>query len=277
MGDNKPTIILSGLPGKMATLMAETLLNRGSEYSVSFLGLTGDNQPKQIRLSEETFLLGSPLEHDEILGRLKDKEKYFVIVDFSQPDAVNRNSELYCRHQIPFVMGTTGGDRKKLEQVVVDSGNIAVIAPNMAYPVVLMQAMLEWAAKEFPNVLEGFDLKILESHQQGKKDTSGTAKAMVSYFNKLGIPFNPEEIVMARNPEVQKNIGIPEEYLSGHGWHTYSLWSSGSDVKLQFQHNVNGRQPYVQGALKALDFLAGKISAGEKGKVYSMIDVMRGK
>jgi len=37
-----------------------------------------------------------------------------IVVDFTQPDAVNRNAQLYCRCETPFVMGTTGGDREVL-------------------------------------------------------------------------------------------------------------------------------------------------------------------
>lgn len=34
-----------------------------------------------------------------------------VVVDYTHPSAVNANAELYAKHQLNFVMGTTGGDR----------------------------------------------------------------------------------------------------------------------------------------------------------------------
>lgn len=34
-----------------------------------------------------------------------------VVVDYTQPTAVNRNAEFYAKHGLDFVMGTTGGDR----------------------------------------------------------------------------------------------------------------------------------------------------------------------
>lgn len=41
------------------------------------------------------------------------------------------NAEFYCSRGLPFVMGTTGGDRDKLVDDVVKSGVYSVIAPQM--------------------------------------------------------------------------------------------------------------------------------------------------
>jgi 4-hydroxy-tetrahydrodipicolinate reductase len=174
-------------------------------------------------------------------------------------------------------MGTTGGDRKKLEETVVSSSIAAVIAPNMAKQIVGFQAMMEYAAKTFPGLFLGYSLEIRESHQTGKADTSGTAKAMVGYFNELGVPFSEDQITKVRDPEIQKaRWGIPEEHLAGHGWHTYTLVSEDRTVRFEFTHNVNGRLVYTLGTLDALLFLAEKVKAGVGGKVFTMIDVLKG-
>ena len=136
---------------------------------------------------------------------------------------------------------------------------------------------MEYAASTFADLFKGYSLEIRESHQHGKADTSGTAKAMVGYFNHLGLSFDAEDIVMERDPETQKSEwGIPEAYLTGHGWHTYSLVSEDKTVRFEFTHNVNGRDVYANGTLEALIFLDGKISQTAAGKVYSMIDVLKG-
>lgn len=41
------------------------------------------------------------------------------------------NAEFYCSRGLPFVMGTTGGDREKLIEDVLKSGVYSVIAPQM--------------------------------------------------------------------------------------------------------------------------------------------------
>jgi 4-hydroxy-tetrahydrodipicolinate reductase len=146
----------------------------------------------------------------------------------------------------------------------------------MAKQIVGFQAMMEYAAETFPGLFSGYGLEIKESHQSGKADTSGTAKAMVGYFQKLGLDFNTDQIVKVRDPETQKNdLGVPEEYLGGHGWHTYSLTSGDGTVKFAFTHNVNGREIYAQGTLDAVSYLHEKAAQGAAGRVFSMIDVLK--
>jgi 4-hydroxy-tetrahydrodipicolinate reductase len=231
----------------------------------------------QTTINSVSFSLIQPQDRDQAVSAIKEKEGPFLNVDFSLPPAVNGNAEFYCKHGLPFVMGTTGGDRQLLEDTVKASSISAVIAPNMAKQIVGFQAMMEYAAKIFPDLFKGYSLEIKESHQKEKADTSGTAKAMVRYFNSLGLPFAEEEITKERDPETQKNVlGIPEEYLSGHGWHTYSLDSKDKTVHFEFTHNVNGRDVYAMGTLDALIYLDKKIGQGSKGKVFSMIDVLKG-
>jgi 4-hydroxy-tetrahydrodipicolinate reductase len=147
----------------------------------------------------------------------------------------------------------------------------------MAKQIVGFQAMMEYAATQFPGLFSGYTLQIRESHQQGKADTSGTAKAMVKYFNALGTPFSEEDIEKERDPQRQMAVwGIPETYLSGHGWHTYTLTSADGTGTFEFRHNVNGREIYAGGTLDAVLFLHQKIDAGVAGQVYSMIDVLKG-
>lgn len=201
----------------------------------------------------------------------------FISVDYTHPTAVNGNAEFYCSNGLPFVMGTTGGDRELLDATVKASAIAAVIAPNMAKQIVGFQAMMAYAAENFPNLFKGYSLEVRESHQKGKADTSGTAKAMVRYFNLLGTPYSEADIVMERDPERQQSLwGIPEAYLQGHGWHTYSLTSADQTVHFEFSHNVNGREIYAGGTLDAIVYLHGKLQTDAKGKVYSMIDVLKG-
>ena len=146
----------------------------------------------------------------------------------------------------------------------------------MVKQIVAFQAMMAYAAENFPDVFKGYSLHIHESHQAGKADTSGTAKAMVTYFNRMGIPFTADQILMERDPERQLNLwGIPAEHLQGHAWHTYTLTSPDQSVMFEFKHNINGRDVYAPGTMDAIIFLARKIAAGAVGQVYSMIDVLK--
>ncbi len=223
-----------------------------------------------------TCQLTPPDQADEMLKEIKKGYDSVIAIDYTHPTAVNINAECYCRNHLPFVMGTTGGDRDHLIQLVERSDVSAVIAPNMAKQIVGFQAMMAYAAKTFPGLFNTYTLEIKESHQQGKADTSGTAKAMVDYFNTLGVPFSVADIVQERDPHIQKTVwGVPQEHLKGHGWHTYTLTSRDKTVQFDFRHNVNGRDIYVEGTLDAVLFLQKKLKEGARGKVFSMIDVLK--
>lgn len=274
----KPSkVMVNGMPGNMATRVARHIL-ADNRYELIPHSLTGPEiASRQHPIDGVTVELIGPADRQQQMATIKKNHGDFFAVDYTHPSAVNANGEFYCQFNLPFVMGTTGGDRQQLEDTVRASSVAAVIAPNMAKPIVGFQAMMEFAASNFSGLFKGYTLEIEESHQMTKADTSGTAKAMVRYFNQLGVSFSEDDIVKVRDPEIQKTQWhIPEEYLAGHGWHTYRLVSDDQTVRLTFSHNVNGREVYARGTLDALAFLQTRVRQGARGKIYSMIDVLRG-
>lgn len=270
-------IMVNGIPGNMAVKVASHAI-KDNRFHVIPQSLTGPEiSETEYAFGSEKFRLLHPKTRDEYIARIINNQGTFICVDYTHPSAVNENAEFYCRNDLPFVMGTTGGDRTRLEKTVRDSSIAAVIAPNMAKQIVGFQAMMAHAAEQFPGLFNGYTLKISESHQKGKADTSGTAKAMVTYFNRLGTPFAESDIVKQRDPQAQQNQwGIPPQFLSGHAWHTYTLTSADKTVEFEFKHNVNGRDVYALGTLDAALFLQAKVTAGVKGRAFSMIDVLKG-
>ena len=268
-------LMVNGLPGNMAANIALHAL-QDDRFTLIPYSLTGPEiLESTCEVGGQSFQLIQPDKRDAAIGEIIDSEKPFFSIDYTHPSAVNSNAEFYCTQELPFVMGTTGGDRSALLQTVEKAAICAVIAPNMAKQIVGFQAMMEYAAQTFPDLFKGYTLEVQESHQAGKADTSGTAKAMIGYFNRMGVPFQSEDIRMTREPEVQRQEwGIPQEFLSGHGWHTYTLTSADQTVQFSFSHNVNGRDVYVYGTLDAVHFLERRIAEGARGTVFSMIDVL---
>lgn len=269
-------IMLNGLPGNVATIIAEHAI-KDSRVTLLPYSLTGPEiEAPFCQISDQSIKLIHPKNREKFIAELKQQEDFFIVVDFTHPTAINDNALFYCQNQLHFVMGTTGGDRQLLQETVEKSQINAVIAHNMAKQIVGFQAIMEYAANTFADLFKGYDLTIRESHQQGKADTSGTAKAMVEYFNKMGISFNPEQIQKERDPMVQKDQwGIPESYLTGHAWHTYTLTSPDKTAAFKFEHNINGRDVYADGALDAVVFLAHKTNQGFRAHVFTMIDVLK--
>ena len=116
---------------------------------------------------------------------------------------------------------------------------------------------------------------MVESHQKTKADTSGTARAVVGDFQKMGFDFSVDDIEKVRNEKEQmERMHVPEEYIGGHAFHTYSLDSADGTVHFEFQHNVCGRKIYAEGTVDAVNFLACHIANGT-AKPFNMMDVLR--
>ena len=267
--------MINGLPGNVAGIMARHfILDPGFELIP--WSLTGPEITTDLHVVEsQAFRLIRPEDAETAIIDIIRDHGPFITIDYTHPTAVNRNAQFYCSHGLPFVMGTTGGDRNALVQTVAASDISAVISPNMAKQIVGFQAMMKFAADNFPDLFKGYSLSIRESHQKGKADTSGTAIAMVELFNRMGIPFAAEDIKKERDPDIQRRLwGIPEEYLGGHAHHTYTLISDDQTVKFEFTHNINGREVYARGTLDAVIFLNKQVETGSRGEVFSMTDVI---
>jgi len=269
-------VMMNGIPGNVVVTITRHLL-RDSRFQLLPHALTGPEITNDtVDIDGHTVGLIRPDDRQSAIERIKETEGPFISVDFTHPLTVNSNADFYCWNRLPFVMGTTGGDREQLRDTVVASDIPAVIAPNMAKQIVGFQAIMEYGAKTFPDLFKGYALKVKESHQQGKADTSGTAKAMVTYFNAMGTPLSAEDIEKERDPEIQgKEWGIPADYLEGHAWHTYALTSDDGTAQFEFTHNINGRDIYAQGTLDAIVYLQKKVTDGIEGEVFSMIDLLK--
>lgn len=264
-------VMVNGLPGNVATLVAKAV-EESSDFDLCPYSLTGPDVSKHsVEIAGRDISLHKPKERDMLI-----LPAHTFCIDFTEPDAKEGNVRWYCERKLPFVMGTTGGDNEKCAHMVEEAGIAAVIAPNMSSQIVAFQAAIKHMQENFPNLFKGFQLKIQESHQEGKKDTSGTAKAVSANLAAMGARYvQKDDLTMIRKPKNQIAMGIPEEHLGGHGFHTYVLKNASGTVHVEFIHNVLGRETYVDGTMRALNFLANEVDKGSTG-CFSMIDVLKG-
>ena len=234
----------------------------------------------------------------EIKNEVEQSGRRLVAVDYTHPSVALGNAQWYTNKVLPFVMGTTfhtQEDADELRRIVVDDASsdpsmYAVVAPNMGKPIVVMQAMIEAASQEFGGSLEGYNLRVVESHQLGKADTSGTAKAIVNSLSSLGVHGKTGtssstsnkldangligEIEMIRDADEQLAYGIPAEHIAGHAFHRYELTSPDGTVQLAFEHNVCGRAVYAEGTVDAVEFLDRVVQGQHERRFWSMLDVL---
>jgi len=290
-------IMVNGIPGAMAVGCAEVALIRG--LSLCPIALAGSSSgPVELKFDgsmHKSVNSGIPQpttvelypkdrhgEGMEAALKLVDGDRYrLLVVDYTAPQALASNVVLYSKYGVSFVSGTTGfsGDMNELYATVEKGdGCYAVIAPNMNKQIVAFQWMVGQAASTFPGCFSGYELSIKETHQKTKKDISGTAKALCGHMSQLANDpgFTEEKIEDVRDDErAMKEMGVPEEFLAGHAFHTYTFQRS-QDV-FRFQHNICGRRSYCEGTLDALEWLLkGPIQRKHPKQVWNMIDVLKG-
>ena len=309
--------MVNGMPGPMATAAAEACLRKGLQLSP--IAMTGPNVETStitvvdpITQRQANVRLISSTNTEEVKSSLAGiraalGSNNIYAIDYTHPSAVNGNCKFYVQQNIPFVMGTTGGNRTELFHDVqnmdhdTDTNDIhpnfsCVIAPNMGKQIVAMQAALSELATKYPGAFAGYQLQVTESHQKTKADTSGTAKAVIDSIKRLtsDTDYTYDNIQMIRNDEESIQFGIPENVVrenTGHAYHTYTLTSYDSTVQFQLQHNVIGRTIYAEGTADAVKFLASKVrqqrnavttdrdttssTAHSRRRIYDMIDVLK--
>ncbi|MCL7041315.1 hypothetical protein MKW94_011850 [Papaver nudicaule] len=268
-------IMVNGCTGKMGKAVIEAGVSAGLQVLPASFG-SESKAGEIVEVAGKEIRIYGPTGRESILTSLLKENPNMIVIDFTVPDAVNANAELYSKVGVPFVMGTTGGDLEMLYDTMENSKGYALISPQMGKQVVAFIAAMDIMAEQFPGAFSGYTLEVTESHQASKLDTSGTAKNVIKCFQKLGLSYDLDQIQQIRDPEQQlEMVGVPEEHLLLHAFHVYHLTSPDKTVSFEFQHNVCGNSTYAEGTIDAAIFLAKKVQSQAEKRIYDMGDVLR--
>ncbi|MDA3815710.1 MAG: hypothetical protein PF549_05105 [Patescibacteria group bacterium] len=278
---NKLQVLLVGF-GKVAQMLLKHLRDDPEINVLPFvLAKMDDGGIKQWDNARKNNIAIIYPENDEhlqsILRHTKKNDGSFIAIDFTAPIAVIPNANAYIKTGTPFLMGTTGGDRTLLEEMIRTSDIPAVVAPNMVSQIVMLAEMLKWAGQTYDKPLLGWTLKIKESHQVQKKDPSGTGMAFAKLLVEMGAMIDvtdPKQFDSVRDSEGSLKMNVPEEFLDGHGFHTYSMTDPTGTLSINLEHNVLGREAYGPNVVKCVHFLHQKMLKGETG-LFGVDDVIR--
>ena len=180
-----------------------------------------------------------------------------VVVDFTHPDSVMGNLEFAIKNGISVVVGTTGFDEKKLNQIEswleANPKVGALIAPNFGLGAVLMMQFAAQAAKYFESV------EIVELHHPAKADApSGTAARTAELItaarksvNKAAMPdATTSEIDGARGAKIG-DVQIHSVRLRGLVAHQEVILGDVGET-LSIRHDSIDRTGFMPGVLLAI-------------------------
>jgi len=175
-----------------------------------------------------------------------------VAIEFTTPASAVGNVDLCLAAGCPVVVGTTGW-YDALDDVaarVEASGGALLWAPNFSVGVALVRVLCQRAAGLLKNI-EGFDVRITETHHAGKLDApSGTALLLKEALAASGRDVPIESVRIADVP----------------GRHEVCI--DGAYEQVTLSHEARSRRVFADGALTAAMWLRGR-----KG-VFTMQDVL---
>ena len=212
----KQKILIVG-PGNMGQLTGSRVL-ASDKYRLAtyFIGAPSDNG-KIVTITWADNLIQDYPVYD-FLHLIKEQvnlinEEKPIIVDVTHKDVVKHNWDTYYKGWgCPVVFITIG---IKKEDFTGNKAPVIIGSPNLCGPIISLFKFLEGLTE---GTMRGISYYNAESHQRTKKEPSGTEKRFAELFQKAGAS-ELRPVNMIRDEASQRALGVPEEFLGGHGWH----------------------------------------------------------
>jgi 4-hydroxy-tetrahydrodipicolinate reductase len=180
-----------------------------------------------------------------------------AVVDFTHPDAVMHNLEFCIGHGIDAVVGTTGFDDARLDQLRTwlgrSPGSGVLIAPNFSIGAILMMRFAAEAASFYESV------EIVELHHPDKADApSGTARRTASLVAEARRRAGAGPVPDATSTSLDGARGADVDGIRVHGLRVRGLVAHqevilvGPGETLTIRHDSMDRVSFMPGVLLAL-------------------------
>lgn len=222
---------------------------------IAILGMGRMGREVDELASERGLDVVARLDESDVMDRgatLAALGKADVAVEFTTPTSAVGNIDLCLEAGCPVVVGTTGwyDALEAVTEHVRASGGALLWAPNFSVGVALVRALCERTA-ELLNNLEGFDVRITETHHARKLDApSGTA-------------------LLLKDALAGSGLDVPIESVRvGDVTGRHEVCIEGAYEEVTLSHEARSRRVFADGALTAALWLRGR-----KG-VFTMQDVL---
>lgn len=194
-----------------------------------------------------------------------------VIIDFGNPNAIDKLLD-YCEStKTAVVLCTTGLSTEQLERIEKVSNKCAVLkSANMSVGINLISKILKDNSKVLKDA--GFDIEIVEKHHRMKLDApSGTALALADAV-KEGLNEDVEYVFDRSTRRMKRpddEIGI-SAVRGGSIVGDHDVIFAGTDEVITFSHTAYSRAVFAKGAIAAAKFIYDK-----RADYYTMSDVVK--
>lgn len=194
-----------------------------------------------------------------------------VVIDFSNPAALDGLLELCIARKLPAVLATTGYSEEQLAQINEAARVIPVFrSANMSLGINVLLDLVKRAAALLG---DGFDVEITERHHSRKLDAPSGTALMLADAAAQALPYEAEYVYdrySVRKPRDKREIGI-SSLRGGTIVGDHSVVFAGRDEVIEFTHHAASREVFAVGAVKAAKFLAGVDAPG----MYDMSHLIR--
>ncbi|MDV0444802.1 4-hydroxy-tetrahydrodipicolinate reductase [Methanimicrococcus sp. At1] len=256
-----------GACGRMGSLIIQRILaTEGITLSAAFdVAFIGEDVGDVIRIGK----LDVPVSDSKDLVSVLKETKTDVVIDFTIAAATAVNAPAAASAGVNLVIGTTGispEQRALIDEAIAKYNVGAVISTNYSIGVNVFFKLLEEAAKY---LRDDYDIEIIEAHHNQKKDApSGTAMTAAEILSEA---LGGKELVFGREGLCPrgKEIGI-HAVRGGDIIGDHTAMFIGNSERIELRHQAHTREIFVGGAVLAAKW----INAQEKGKVYSMTEVL---
>ena len=185
-----------------------------------------------------------------------------VVIDFSNPKALDHLLPFCVERRIPIVIATTGFSPEQLAQIDEAAKTIPVFrSANMSLGI---NVLLELVKKAASVLGDSYDIEIVERHHRRKVDApSGTAlmiadAAAQSCGHETEYVFERHSV---RQPRDKKEIGI-SAVRGGTIVGEHEIIFAGHDEVMEIKHTALSREIFAQGAVEAAKFISGVTAPG---------------
>ena len=239
-----------------------------------YSGTMGQVLTKCVADDEELELVAgiSPKHHDvdgfNTYSNFADvKEDSDVVIDFSNPLALDGILEYCLKTKTPVVLATTGYNDEEMEKIHEAAKQIPVfLSFNMSLGVNILLKLVKEAAKNLAN----FDIEIIEKHHNKKVDSpSGTAVMIANAVKEIR---EQSEFIYGRHGRTgkrqQNEVGI-HAVRGGTIVGEHSAIFAGNDEILEINHSARSKNVFAEGAIAAAKYLV-----NQQPGFYNMDDML---